>query len=291
MEEITKTLGDIKSLLEFKLFEIQDYSISFYNLLVVALVIIITRLIVSALERLLHRKLEGKSSITEGKRKAIAQIGKYLIYIIGFVIALRSMNVDITPLLIGSSALFVGLGFGLQEVFRDFVSGLILLFEGEVMIGDVVEMEGNTVGIIKQINLRTSKIRTRDGIMMIVPNSLLTNDRVINWSNSNRLTRFRVTVGVAYGSDTKRVEEILLQIAKNEETITDRVKPFVRFEDFGESSLNFSLYFWSEEVWRIENTKSNLRFAIDAAFRESKVVIPFPQRDLHLKSKDISFQD
>ncbi len=291
MDKILDFLQEVKKLLEFKLFEIQDYSISFYNILVVAFVILITRLIVSGLEKLIQRKTKDISAITDGKRKALGQIAKYIIYVIGIIIALRSINVDVTPLLIGSSALFVGLGFGLQEAFRDFVSGLMLLFEGDVMIGDVVEMENNTVGVIKQINLRTSKVRTRDGIMMIVPNSQLTNDRVINWSNSNKLTRFHVSVGVAYGSDTKKVEEILLKIANKEGDISSRVKPFVRFEDFGESSLDFKLFFWSEEVWRIENTKSRLRFEIDQAFRESNVVIPFPQRDLHFKSKDISLKD
>lgn len=291
MDELLDFLEKVKSLLEFKLFEIHNYSISFYNILVVVFVILVTRLIVGALERLINRKTKDRTSFTEGKRRAIAQIGKYFIYIIGFIVALRSINVDVTPLLIGSSALFVGLGFGLQEAFRDFVSGLMLLFEGDVMIGDVVEMENNTVGVVKQINLRTSKVRTRDGIMMIVPNSQLTNDRVINWSNSNKLTRFRVSVGVAYGSDTAKVEELLLKVAEEQEEVTNRVKPFVLFEGFGDSSLDFSLVFWSEEVWRIERTKSRIRFAIDKAFRENNVTIPFPQRDLHFKSKDISLQD
>jgi len=291
MEEIKEILQNIKSALEFKLFEVQDYSISLYNILVVVLVLISIRLVVSGLERLLKKQLSEKKNFTEGKLIAVTKIGKYIIYVLGFILALKSININITPILIGSSALFVGLGFGLQEAFRDFVAGLMLLFEGDVMVGDVVEMENETVGVIKQINLRTSKVRTRDGIMMIVPNSQLTNDRVINWSNSNRLTRFQVEVGVAYGSDTRLVEKLLLECAAKEEAITERIKPFVMFADFGNSSLDFSLHFWSDEVWRIERTKSRLRFAIDEAFRENNVTIPFPQRDLHLKSKDISFRD
>jgi len=291
MEELKDIWTQIKSALEFKLFEIQDYSISPYNLLIVLLILITIRLMVKGLERLLKRQLSDKKNFTEGKLVAITKLGKYIIYVLGFILALKSVNINITPILIGSSALFVGLGFGLQEAFRDFVAGLMLLFEGDVMVGDVVEMENETVGVVKQINLRTSKVRTRDGIMMIVPNSQLTNDRVINWSNSNRLTRFRVDVGVAYGSDTRLVEKLLLECATEEETITERIKPFVMFNDFGDSSLNFSLYFWSEEVWRIERTKSRLRFAIDQTFRDHKVTIPFPQRDLHFKSKNISLND
>ena len=126
---------------------------------------------------------------------------------------------------------------------------------------------------------------------MLVPNSQLINDRVINWSNSNILTRFNVEVGVAYGSDVELVEKLLLEAANEEEIVSDRAHPFVRFADFGDSALSFELYFWSEEVWRIESVKSNIRFTIDKKFRANDVTIPFPQRDLHLRSKNISFKE
>ena len=183
------------------------------------------------------------------------------------------------------------MGFGLQEAFRDFISGIILLFEGDVLIGDVVEMDNGIVAVVKKINLRTSKIRTRDGIVLIVPNSQLINERVINWSNSNKLTRFHVTVGVAYGSDVALVKQLLIDAAKELETISKHTVPFVRFVDFGNSSLDFEIHFWTEEVWRIEDAKSNLRFTIDQKFRENGVTIPFPQRDLHLKTKDFKLND
>lgn len=290
MEELKEIWKNAQSVLEFNLVEIGRHTISIYDIVIVIAIFFIIRIIVKGLESFVQRKIKGKKWITEGKQHAIIQIGKYVIYIVGISIALKSIGIDITVLIIGSSALFVGLGFGLQEAFRDFISGMILLFEGDVMIGDVIEMDNGMVATVKRINLRTSKVRTREGIVMIVPNSQLVNDRVINWSNSNRLTRFDVEVGVAYGSDVRLVEKLLLECAQEQEVVSERIKPFVRFDDFGDSSLDFKLLFWTEQVWRIESTKSRLRFAIDEKFRKNGVHIPFPQRDLHFKSTDISLK-
>jgi len=291
LEKIENYWDAIREVLEYNLISIADYRLSIYNILLLVFIIVVTRFIVGGLERIFKKKVSAKKWITEGKQNAIIQIGKYFIYIIAFLFATKSVGLNITPILIGSSALFVGLGFGLQEAFRDFVSGLILLFEGDVVVGDVIEFENGIVAVIKRIKLRTSKVRTRDGITILVPNSELINNRVINWSNSNILTRFNVKVGVAYGSDVRLVEKLLLEAAKENQSVSSRAKPFVRFEEFGDSSLNFELHFWSEEVWRIENTKSRLRFSIDEKFRKNQVTIPFPQRDLHLKSKDVSLSD
>ncbi len=280
----------VKGILEFELISLKDYQLSIYDILVVVLIIFFIQLVVKGLERVVERKVSGKKWITEGKRHAIVQIGKYIIYVLGFIFTIKTVGFDITPILIGSSALFVGLGFGLQEAFRDFISGIILLFEGDVVIGDIIEFENGIVAIVKRIKLRTSKVRTRDGIVLIVPNSQLINNRVINWSNSNILTRFNVAVGVAYGSDVELVEKLLMEAALEDEDISDRLKSFVSFADFGNSSLDFELYFWSEKIWRIEYVKSRLRFAIEKKFRENKVTIPFPQRDLHFKSSNVDLK-
>lgn len=291
MESISEIWDALRSGLEFKLIELGGHSISIYNIVVLIIILIGFRVLVKALEKLIKTKASEKKWIENGKEHAVIQIGKYIIYVVGFVIALEAIGVNTTTLIISSSALFVGLGFGLQEAFRDFISGIILLFEGDVLIGDVVEMDNGIVAVVKKINLRTSKIRTRDGIVLIVPNSQLINERVINWSNSNKLTRFHVTVGVAYGSDVALVKQLLIDAAKELETISKHTVPFVRFVDFGNSSLDFEIHFWTEEVWRIEDAKSNLRFTIDQKFRENGVTIPFPQRDLHLKTKDFKLND
>ncbi|KAA3649787.1 MAG: mechanosensitive ion channel protein MscS [Bacteroidetes bacterium] len=291
MEEATSIWDNIRTGLEFKLIDIGGHSISMYNVVVVLCLFIVLKILVKSFEKIVRHKISENSLTDNGKAHAIVQIGKYIIYVIGFVLAIEAFGFNTTTLIISSSALFVGLGFGLQEAFRDLISGIILLFEGDVLIGDVIEMDNGIVGVVKKINLRTSMLRTRDGITMIVPNSQLINDRVINWSNSNKLTRFNVKVGVAYGSDVELVKKLLLESAEELDTVSEQIKPFVRFIDFGESSLDFEIYFWTEEVWRIENSKSELRFSIDRKFRENNISIPFPQRDLHFKSKDFPIND
>lgn len=290
METVKNIWQIIKSALEFELIEVGGHSVSIYNLVVLVFILFLVRFIVKIIEKLIKSRLASKKWITKGKEHAFVQISKYILYLIGFIMALEAVGLDTTTIIIGSSALFVGLGFGLQEAFRDFISGLILLFEGDVVIGDVIELENGTVAVVKKINLRTSKIRTRDGIILIVPNSQLINDRVINWSNSNKLTRFHVSVGVAYGSNVELVEKLLLGSVVNLDFVSSRLKPFVRFVNFGESSLDFEIHFWTEEVWKIEDHRSEIRFLIDKKFRENNVTIPFPQRDLHFKSSDVNFK-
>ena len=285
--EVKSIWKSIQEILEYHILEIGGYHLSIFNILVVLVILIAAKLITSNLARYLKNRITQQDDPSDGKALALIQIGKYVIYLLAILLAIRSIGFDVTPILLGSSALFVGLGFGLQDAFKDFISGLILLFEGDMVIGDVIEFENGILGKVREIKLRTSKIKTRDGIVIFVPNSQLTNNRVINWTNSNVLTRFNISVGVAYGSDTKLVEKILLEVANEEKTVNTRIKPFVRFLDFGDSSLDFEIHFWSEEVWRIEFIKSRMRFAIDKKFRDNNVSIPFPQRDLHIKSSQV----
>tara|TARA_B110000046_G_scaffold48630_1_gene53900 strand:- start:8388 stop:9275 length:888 start_codon:yes stop_codon:yes gene_type:complete len=286
-EEAKSIWKSIQEVLESHILELGEYHLSIYNIIVVLVILIIAKLITSNLAKYLRNRITQKEDPTDGKALAIIQIGKYVIFLLAILLSIRSMGFDITPILLGSSALFVGLGFGLQDAFKDFISGLILLFEGDTVIGDIIEFENGILGTVKEIKLRTSKVSTRDGIVIFVPNSQLTNNRVINWTNSNVLTRFHVSVGVAYGSDTAMVEKILLEVAKIDDAVNMKIKPFVRFLDFGDSSLDFEIHFWSKEVWRIEFVKSRMRFAIDMKFRENNVTIPFPQRDLHLRSSEV----
>ncbi|MDA9312775.1 mechanosensitive ion channel [Vicingaceae bacterium] len=288
-EEAKSIWKSIQEVLEFHILELGEYHLSIYNIIVVLVILLIAKLITSNLAKYLRNRITKKEDPTDGKALAIIQIGKYVIFLLAILLSIRSLGFDITPILLGSSALFVGLGFGLQDAFKDFISGLILLFEGDTLIGDIIEFENGILGTVKEIKLRTSKVRTRDGIVIFVPNSQLTNNRVINWTNSNVLTRFHVSVGVAYGSDTTLVEKILLEVAMEDDAVNMKIKPFVRFLDFGDSSLDFEIHFWSKEVWRIEFVKSRMRFEIDKKFRENNVSIPFPQRDLHVKNSQVPF--
>ncbi|MFT7031218.1 MAG: small-conductance mechanosensitive channel [Marinoscillum sp.] len=196
---------------------------------------------------------------------------------------LDSIGVEITLLLAGSAALLVGLGFGIQQIFNDVVSGILLLFEGTVSVGDIVEIE-HIVGKVQRIALRTSIIQTRDHISIIVPNSKLVSDNVINWTHNRSQTRFNIKIGVAYGSDVPLVMRLLEEAATAQKAVAKNPKPNARFIDFGDSALMFEILFWSDKMFEIEFIKSAIRVEIDALFRTNNVIIPFPQRDLHLKT-------
>lgn len=273
----------IVDILEFQLFTINDYSLSVANLLSAFLILGVARLLVFLIQKILHRSFVRQNLSDKGKEYAINQILKYLIYTIAIVLVIESLGFNVTILIASSAALFVGIGLGLQDIFKDILSGVFLLFERTIQVGDIVEID-SLVGRVKEINIRTSKVRTRDGIMIIVPNNNLISAKVINWSMENKITRFGVEVGVAYGSNTKLVKDLLIQCAVDHPNILAKPEPRVFFRDFGNSSLDFEVMFWSDKTWEIEFTRSDLRFDIDQAFRDNGVTIPFPQRDLHVKS-------
>ncbi|MGD2035293.1 MAG: mechanosensitive ion channel [Bacteroidales bacterium] len=272
---------NIREFLEFEILSTKNFKLTVYHLLV-AFVILLATWFVNRMIHRLFRRQEKRNRIDIGTSRAIYQIIKYILWVIAIAFALETIGIKITFFLAGSAALLVGLGLGLQEIFQDFVSGITLLIEGTLKVNDVVQTADGEVGRVKQINLRTSKLETRDNIILIVPNSKLINDVVINWSHHEKRTRFSVKVGVAYGSDVQLVKKVLLECAEKQEDVFTNPAPFVRFLDFGNSSLDFELFFWTAETFRVEDTKSNIRFKIDAAFRKNKIKIPFPQRDVHL---------
>ena len=240
----------IVSILEFQLFTINDYSLSVANLLSAFLILAIARLLVFLIQKILHRSFVRQNLSDKGKEYAINQILKYLIYTIALVLVIESLGFNVTILIASSAALFVGIGLGLQDIFKDILSGIFLLFERTIQVGDIVEID-SLVGRVKEINIRTSKVRTRDGIMIIVPNNNLISAKVINWSMENKITRFGVEVGVAYGSNTQLVKDILIQSAVDHPNILAKPEPRVFFRDFGNSSLDFEVMFWSDKTWEI----------------------------------------
>lgn len=224
----------------------------------------------------LRRRLDA------GREYATRTLFKYFLYTLALFLAIQALGVSINVLWAGAAALFVGLGFGIQQIFNDIVSGLILLVEGMVEVNDVVIVDG-IVGVVVRIGLRTSEVETRDRVVIIIPNSKLVSQNVVNRSHNKTSTRFNVEVGVAYGSDTALVERLLLQAAAEHPQVRKDPAPRVGFRDFGDSALQFSLFYFSEEFLANEFVKSDLRFTIDRLFREHGVKIPFPQRDLWLR--------
>ena len=262
----------------------KDFDITVYELLTVLLILFITYIFIRILQRIIHRR-EKIKLFDPGRSHAILQIIKYILWITAIIVSLQTLGIKLTLLLAGSAAILVGLGLGLQQIFQDIMSGITILFEGTLKVGDIVEIQDDIVGRVIEIGLRTSKIETRDNIIMVVPNSKFVTDIVINWSHLEKRTRFHINVGVAYGSDVEKVTRILIDCADRHEKISRTTKPFVRFKDFGDSSLDFQLYFWTTETFQVENIKSEIRYEINAMFKEQGVQIPFPQRDVHIKSQ------
>ena len=255
------------------------------NFFEAGLVILVAQLIIWALIHLVLLKVYEKRQIDVGSQFAINQLIKYLIYIFAIISALSVIGISMTLLLGGAAALLVGIGLGLQQTFNDFISGIVLLFERTVSVGDILEFDG-TVGEVQKIGLRSSILHTRQNVSMVVPNHLLVNEKVINWTHFDNNIRFDIDVGVAYGSDTALVKSLLVKAVENIPQVLDKPKPFVRFNSFGNSSLDFTLYFFSKEYMLIEDVRSEVRLEVDRLFRENNVSIPFPQREVRILNKD-----
>lgn len=274
-------MEELKELLSITLLSYKKLSITPFDIIIITVIFTATVFILRVFKFFISKSVSRREWMDKSTAYALQKLASYFGYTIAVIMSLEVVGLDITILLAGSAALLVGVGLGIQQIFNDFTSGLILLFGGTVRVGDIVEFN-NTVGRIIEIDFRTSKIKTRAGITIIVPNSKLVSDNVINWTTMDTLTRFEVSVGVAYGSDTKLVKEILIDVAEKHDAVEKNIPVKVQFRDFGDSSLNFKVFFWAHNSWEIEFVKSDIRFEIDRRFRQANVTIPFPQRDVHI---------
>jgi small-conductance mechanosensitive channel len=275
-------MASFKSFLNFELVKFNNYSLTVIELLSVILIFLATLLLLWAIKKALFRKQRFKRLDT-GSTYALFQIIKYFIWVIAIGLMLETIGIKLTILLAGSAALLVGVGLGLQQTFNDVISGVILLTERSVKLGDVLEIDGDIIKI-QEIGLRTSKGFNRDDISIIIPNSLITTNKVINWSHQTKKTRFRIDIGVAYGSDVDLVIKVLEESVMQHQEIFNNDLVEARFINFGNSSLDFQVLFFSENVFRIERIKSDIRKIINRKFVENDIVIPFPQMDLHIKT-------
>lgn len=272
-----------KDILNIELYSNGDFTITVYNIFLILVVVIITFVVLKIIGRFFKRFIKKQ----EAERRSywsVYLILRYVVWVIIIILLLESSGLKVSVLLASVTALLVGVGFGIQQLFSDIASGIVLLVERNLQINDVIQLQDGTVGRVIHIGLRTSKLKTRDDIILVVPNSKFVNEKIINWSQMDYNTRFSVDVGVAYGSDTKLVTQILLDCSKQNKHISNIPKPFVRFNNFGDSALEFQIFFWVREPFWVENIKSELRYAIDEEFRKNKVQIPFPQRDVHIKT-------
>lgn len=278
-------------LFKVRLIDLPNFKLDFADLLVIVSVFFGARIIVSFSTLLISRRFQRSKNYDKATEFIYVQIAKYFIYIFSIFFCFQLLN--ITSLLLGgSAAILVGIGFGIQDVFKDFVAGFVLLFEAKLRVGDVVEITPvskagsksteTIVAKILKINLRTTEIQTREGNILIIPNTRLTQEQVENWSHGSELTRFTIKVTVEYGSNTELIQRLLKQAALAHPNVNKNEPVFVRLADFAESGLELELIFWADQSWDINNYKSEIRFEIDRLFREYKIKIPYPQRVMHV---------
>ncbi len=246
------------------------------------------------ISRLVRTILEGESGLRDRMRKgtpgALSLLLRITIFTVGFLIAIAAAGVKMDKLGILLGAFGVGIGFGLQNIFNNLVSGIILAFERPIKEGDIIEV-GTLMGIVKEIGIRSSVIRTYDGSEVIVPNGNLISNELVNWTRSDMRRRGEVIVGVAYGTDPQRVIDLLLETAQNFDRILQQPPPFAIFKGFGDSSLDFRLLFWIADADLRLVIQSEMAVLVNKAIAEAGITIPFPQRDLHVKSIDPNMMD
>ena len=236
-------------------------------------------------KRLLNERILARTRLDVGARHSISAATGYVGFAIAAMLAVTTLGLDLSNLAIVAGALSVGIGFGLQNVVNNFVSGLLILIERPIKVGDWIVVSGYE-GTVKRISVRSTEIETFDRSEVILPNSELVSSPVTNWTHKTRICRVIVPVGVAYGSDTELVKDLLLKCAKENEDVLSYPAPFIIFKEFGDSSLNFELRVYARDTDYFLTVINDLHFAIDKAFRENGVEIPFPQRDLHLRPSD-----
>ena len=273
----------ITKILEFEILSIADQEIRVLSFISILLIYVLTRIALYLIKKALFHKTKN-IKLDAGNTYALYKIIKYVIWVMALGLILEAMNIKVTVLIAGSAALLVGVGLGLQQTFNDVVSGIILLSERSIKIDDVLEIDGDVVKI-QSIGLRTSKGLNRDDISIIIPNSLITTNKVINWSHQSKKTRFRIDIGVAYGSDVDLIIKTLEESAFEHPDIDERQSIEARLINFGNSSLDFQLLFFSRNIFRIGKVKSDIRRIINKKFTEKNITIPFPQMDVHLHKK------
>lgn len=268
---------------DLNLIEIGNFKLSTFQLLEILFLVIGTVIVLKILAKFIKKRSKTEQEL--GRKYNAFLILRYIVWVVVITLCLEALGVKVTLLIAGSAALLVGLGMGLQHIFNDLVSGILMLIEGTIQVGNILEVDGMVVRV-KEIHLRTSKVVTRDGVTIITPNHNFVSENVINWSHDQGQTRFSICIGVAYGSDVKLVTKLLVEaMNEHKDVSTDEShQPMVLFTDFGDSALLFEALFYSENIFRVKKIQSDIRYAINQKFSDNQIQIPFPQRDLHLKT-------
>lgn len=280
----SQMLISLGTLLNTPLIHVGKTSITLWSVLYVSALWTLLILLTNRLQRWFAERVLSGAHLDLGLRYATATIVKYVVVALGFIVILQSAGVDLSALTVLAGAIGLGLSFGLQNITSNVVSGLIVLFERPIKVGDRIEVDG-IVGEVQNIALRATVVRTNDNIEIIIPNSEFISHSVTNWSHSNRDIRVGIPVGVSYSADPELVSKVLIEAAAAHPGVLAEPEPLVIFEGFGDSSLNFVLrVFTRDYVTKPGILRSDLYFAIFQKFKQNSIEIPFPQRDLHIRS-------
>lgn len=274
-------INKIIDIFRLSLIKTNDINITLGAVITLVLAFFVTSFVLKLFRRFATRNLPPAD---KNKFVSIFQFAKYLVYLFVIMFTLNASGIDVSVLLTASAAIFIGLGFALQQLFQDLIAGILMILDQSLKVGDIIEIDGR-VCQVEKISLRSTKAVTRNQRVLVIPNHKFMNDVLFNWTQNSDIIRESVTVGVAYGTDTELVKQILMDCVKNNESTLNEFEPIVNFENFGDSSLDFAVFFFVNDGFTIARVKSELRFEIDKQFRANNISIPFPQRDLHLISK------
>lgn len=284
-QSILNFLTSVGELFTTTLFKLGQSEISLGTVLYFLIAFILLSYLSKRLRNFVVNKVLTKAGFELGARNSIGMIVRFIFIFVGSIVIIQGAGIDLSSLSLLAGALGVGIGFGLQNITDNFISGIIILFEKPIKVGDRIEV-GDVEGDVINISVRATTVLTNDNISIIVPNSEFISSRVINWSHNDRNIRFKLAVGVSYNEDPNLVRDILLKVANDNKHVLKKPEPYVFFDEFGDSSLNFTLAVWTSTYTdKPRILKSELYFAIFEKFKESQIEIPFPQRDIHIKSE------
>lgn len=280
----TEISGLLPLLWKYKLFTLAGVTIRLGNLVVALLMLVLSRKLSRLVVKVVNKRLIVRFVDDKATQTTYQTFAFYASFASFVALSLTVAGIPLTIFTVVGGALAIGVGFGSQNIVNNFISGVILLVEQPIKIGDVVEVDGIT-GSVLAINTRSTKIKTAESKVFVVPNSFFLEKSVLNWTFEETIVRTSVGVGVAYGSDTSLVENLCLHILMNAYGVEQKPMPRVYFENFGDSTLNFELHFWVDinKVDTLGEVRSKIRFEIDRQFKANNIEIAFPQRDFNLK--------
>ncbi|MDP1570642.1 MAG: mechanosensitive ion channel [Vicinamibacterales bacterium] len=287
MESVMQWLGRARDLLDVPIISSGDTRITLWSIGYFVVLVILLFWVARLVERWFATGPLARTGLDIGARRAAGTITRYLLLLVGSLVIVQTAGINLTTFNVLAGAIGIGVGFGLQNVVSNFFAGIIIMFERPIKIGDRIEVNG-VEGDVMEIGVRGTTVVTNDNIAIIVPNSSFITQNVVNWKYHGDTVRFRIPVSVAYGSDAREVERILIEVALGQPDVLKTPPPAVRLMAFGDNGLHFELRAWSMTlVHRKGQLVSHLNFAIYDAFREAGIEFPFPQRDLHLRGGTI----